>query len=232
MTRTRRWMAQGTELFLTGVDGLDAAAVDVPSTLPGWSRRHLLAHLAANAEALGNLVRWAETGIETPMYASPDARARGIEDGSRLPATDLLTWPQASAEKLTEAMDSLTDKQWASRIVTAQGRAVQATEIPWMRAREVFVHAVDLGVGITFSDLPADFLSALGDDIVSKRSTASEATLHLEASDTTARWELSGSTAPAVVTAPLADLVGYLSGRITNLSTIDGSPAPVLPPWL
>jgi Mycothiol maleylpyruvate isomerase N-terminal domain len=84
----RRWMQQGTTLLGKEAE-LDDEALSVPSALPGWSRTHLLAHLAANADALGNLVRWAATGQPTPMYASPGERAAGIERGSRLPARRL-----------------------------------------------------------------------------------------------------------------------------------------------
>ncbi|TSD50009.1 maleylpyruvate isomerase family mycothiol-dependent enzyme [Rhodococcus sp. KBS0724] len=232
MTDARRWMEHGTQLFLSGVDGLDDTSVTAPSGLPGWSRRHLLAHVAANAEALGNLVQWARTGDETPMYASADARARGIEEGSQLPAATLLAWPRSSADKLEAAMGSLADEQWAQLIVTAQGRTVPATEIPWMRAREVCVHAVDLGTGVTFADLPVDFLAALGDDIVGKRSAVPAVALRLEAVDASAAWDLPGADAPVGVAGPLADLVAYLSGRPHDLSTTDGSPVPVLPAWL
>lgn len=38
-----------------------------------------------------------------------------------------------------------------------------------MRAREVMVHAVDLGTGTTFADLPSDFLEAVCADVVAKR---------------------------------------------------------------
>lgn len=229
---TRRWMEHGTQLFLSGVDGLDDAGLAAPSGLPGWGRRHLLAHVAANAEALGNLVHWADTGDETPMYASADARARGIEEGSQLPATTLLGWPRSSAEKLDVAMGSLSDEQWAHLIVTAQGRTVPAAEIPWMRAREACIHAVDLGTGVTFADLPADFLVALGDDIVAKRSGSPTVAMRLEAADASTTWELSGKDAPVGVIAPLSDLVAYLSGRPHDLLTTDGSPVPVLPAWL
>ncbi|MDJ0105502.1 maleylpyruvate isomerase family mycothiol-dependent enzyme [Rhodococcus erythropolis] len=232
MTDARRWMEHGTQLFLSGVDGLDDAGVAAPSGLPGWSRRHLLAHVAANAEALGNLVHWARTGDETPMYDSSDARARGIEEGSQLPTATLLAWPRSSAEKLDAAMASLSDEQWTQPIVTAQGRTVPATEIPWMRAREVCVHAVDLGTGVTFADLPVDFLVTLGNDIVGKRSAVRGGALRLEAADASAVWDLSCADAAVGVTGPLADLVAYLSGRPHDLSTTDGSPVPVLPAWL
>ncbi len=101
-----------------------------------------------------------------------------------------------------------------------------------MRAREVCVHAVDLGTGVTFADLPADFLVALGNDIVGKRSAVPGVALRLEAADASAVWDLPGADAPVSVTGPLADLVAYLSGRPHDLSTTDGSPVPVLPAWL
>ncbi len=44
-----------------------------------------------------------------------------------------------------------------------------------MRAREVMVHAVDLGTGAAFADLPAEFLAALCDDVIAKRGAASPA---------------------------------------------------------
>lgn len=54
---------------------------------------------------------------------------------------------------------------WQAEVVTAQGRAVPAAETPWMRSREMLVHAVDLGTGLAFADLPDAFLAALRADI-------------------------------------------------------------------
>lgn len=74
MSRTfedaRRWAQLGTALFVQAAD-LGDTGMDAPSTLPGWTRKHLVAHIAANADALGNLVHWAATGDRTPMYSSP-----------------------------------------------------------------------------------------------------------------------------------------------------------------
>ncbi len=52
----RRWMQQGTTLLAKETDLTDDALGE-PSALSGWSRRHLLAHLAANADALGYSIR-------------------------------------------------------------------------------------------------------------------------------------------------------------------------------
>ena len=62
-------MAVSTDRLLATVDGLDDAALRQPSRLPGWTRAHVLTHIARNADGLVNLVTWARTGEETPMYA-------------------------------------------------------------------------------------------------------------------------------------------------------------------
>ncbi|NUP33671.1 MAG: maleylpyruvate isomerase family mycothiol-dependent enzyme, partial [Streptomycetaceae bacterium] len=85
----RRWAATGTGLLLAAVSGLDEAAFDGPTLLPGWTRKHLAAHVAANADAIGNLVAWAATGVETPMYRSADERAAGIARGPGMAAEEL-----------------------------------------------------------------------------------------------------------------------------------------------
>jgi len=164
-----RWVEEGSKFFLDAVTGLDDSGLADPTLLPGWTRRHLVAHVAANADALGNLVRWAATGRRTPMYATPEERAAGIERGTRMSADELLAWLRMSHDRLGLAMDVLTETQWSRQVGTAQGRTVPATEIPWLRAREVCVHAVDLDRDIGFADLPTDFLEALVADIVVKR---------------------------------------------------------------
>jgi maleylpyruvate isomerase len=199
----RRWMQQGTKLLQSGVATLDESGFNEPSTLPDWTRKHLLAHVASNAEALGNLVRWAATGIETPMYASSDARADGIERGQDMSGPDLVGWLSSSAATLERAMKQLSTDQWSHPVVTAQGRTVPATEIPWLRAREVCVHAVDLDDGITFDNLPDDFLHALCQDIRNKRGDV------------------------PVIDGPLAEQAAWLAGRPHSLAE-----APDHGPWL
>jgi maleylpyruvate isomerase len=174
----RRWMEEGSKLFVDAVTGLPEEEYDAPSILPGWTRRHLLAHVAANADALGNLVHWAASGEETPMYASPEERAAGIERGTRMTAAALTEWLVRSSSALVDSMSRLSERQWQAEVVTAQGRTVPATELPWLRSREILVHAVDLDRGVTFADLPDDFLEALVDDIRAKRKLDASALPH------------------------------------------------------
>ncbi|MFJ4799288.1 maleylpyruvate isomerase family mycothiol-dependent enzyme [Streptomyces murinus] len=203
LTDARGWARTGTRLFLAAVADLDEAALSADSALPGWTRKHLAAHVAANADALCNLVHWAATGEERPMYASAGERAAGIAKGPTLSAEELRGWLTASAARLAEGLDALADERWRHEVVTAQGRTVPATELPWMRAREVCVHAVDLGTGITFADLPDGFLTALAEEVRDKRALA------------------------GLPDGPLPQVAAWLTGRPHSLAD-----APALGPWL
>ncbi|MET9150448.1 maleylpyruvate isomerase N-terminal domain-containing protein [Streptomyces griseoflavus] len=204
LAEARAWARTGTELMLDAVAGFDEDAFTAPSVLPGWSRKHLVAHVAANADALCNLVHWAATGEETPMYASAEERAAGIAKGPTLSAGELRSWLTDSANKLAAGLDGLTEEQWRHEVVTVQGRTVPATELPWMRAREVCVHAADLGSAVvTFADLPKGFLTALVAEIGARRELA----------------ELPDG--------PLPEVAAWLAGRPHSLAD-----APQLGPWL
>lgn len=231
---SRRWVEEGTALFERALAGRTDEQLDGPTLLEGWTGRHLLAHVAANADALCNLVHWAATREETPMYASPEQRNADIEAGARRPVEDLRTWVSASAATFAERFDALDPEQRQAEVRTAQGRTVPAHEVTWMRSREVMVHAVDLGGEVTFADLPADFLVALVEDIVGKRSKGADGpSLRLTATDADLTVDVAGTGSPAELTGRLADVAAYLAGRAgAEVSTVDGEPAPGLPKWL
>ncbi|MGW9214263.1 maleylpyruvate isomerase N-terminal domain-containing protein [Embleya sp. NPDC055664] len=98
--RALRWTGIGTARFLDACTAFDEAAFDARTPLPGWTRRHLVAHVAGNADALGNLVRWAATGEPTPMYASADERRAGIERGATMTGAELTAWATRSATRV------------------------------------------------------------------------------------------------------------------------------------
>ena len=69
--------AQRNGLLLSAARQTDRRRIRRPRRCsPGWSRRHVVAHVGYNARALTRLVEWAKTGIETPMYASADQSGR------------------------------------------------------------------------------------------------------------------------------------------------------------
>ncbi|MBL8932868.1 MAG: maleylpyruvate isomerase family mycothiol-dependent enzyme [Kineosporiaceae bacterium] len=213
LTETLGFVATGTALCAEAIGRLDESAFGAETALPGWTRKHLVAHLAANAEALVRLLHWARTGERTPMYASPEQRNADIQAGALRPGSHLAQWFSESAAALDTAATTLPDAAWSAEVVTAQGRTVPAREVGWMRSREVLVHAVDLGTGLSFADLPEAFLTALQAEIRAKRTAAGE---QLD--------PLIGS---------LADVTAHLAGRgSAGVTTPDGAPAPPLSPWL
>lgn len=168
------WLAAWTDWLLRAIDEFARPGFDQATGLPGWTAGHVVAHLHHNAEALGRLVDWAATGVPNPMYAGPEQRDAEIEESARLPADELQTLVRRSATALESAMAGLPQQAWSATVETAQGRLITAAEIPWLRLREIVVHAVDLGVG-EFADYPEEFLNALAREVFERRLGRGEA---------------------------------------------------------
>jgi maleylpyruvate isomerase len=165
----RDWMDVGTGLFLSALDRLADDELSAPTGLEGWSRAHVVAHVHYNAEALRRLLSWAATGVESRMYASVRQREEEIEAGSALQPQKLRALVGESAAALSSDIASMPAGAWDSVVVTARGRSVPASEIPWMRTREVAVHAIDLDAGVSFHDLPEELNAALVADAAAGR---------------------------------------------------------------
>ncbi|NOX28428.1 MAG: maleylpyruvate isomerase family mycothiol-dependent enzyme [Actinobacteria bacterium] len=167
-------MDASTELFLGAVDRLEEDDFVQASPLPGWTIADIVAHVHFNAEAIRRLVSWARTGVESAMYAGSEQRTAEIAHGATLPPIELRTLLQDSAGALGHDLDQLQDAMWSNSVVTAMGRTVPVSETLWMRTREVGIHAVDLGCGVDFTDLPDGMLGRLSAEILSKRHAAGE----------------------------------------------------------
>lgn len=242
---TLPWMGAGTEFVGRLVDGLPDDALRGPSALPGWSRAHVVAHLARNAEALVRLTAWARTGVETPMYPSRAQRDADIESAAEYPAARLRTELLATADALDAAFAGLSDTAWRAPVRSALDRPITAADVPWMRVREVWLHAVDLDAGARFEDIPDPVIDALLDD-VSAWSSAQPGcpTALLVATDRDRNWPLGRvearpepevqAPAPTEVHGTAAALLGWLTGRTDGAALVvpSGASLPVLPAWL
>jgi maleylpyruvate isomerase len=162
----RRWWTDGERAVAGALQQLSDDDLRQASALPGWTRAHVVAHLARNADALVNLCSWARSGVETPMYPSREARNAGIEATAGLPADRLRADHRDAAARLAQAATDMPAAAWTAAVRNGQGKTVPAHQIPWMRAKEVWVHGVDLAAGLAFSSAPPDFLAALVDDVL------------------------------------------------------------------
>jgi maleylpyruvate isomerase len=196
---------------------LDDAAMRAASLLPDWSVGHVLTHLARNADGMVNLVAWAESGVETPMYASIEARAADIETGSGRPAGEIARDVTESAARLRAALVRLVsgpDEAVDRLVLFGPPRPGTAADMPawavlYARLREVEIHHVDLGLAsYTPADWPPGFVSRTL-DFLDSRSTGADVTGH-----------------PAEV---LAWRLGRGAGP--SVRRTDGSPAGEPPAW-
>jgi maleylpyruvate isomerase len=205
----------GTALFRRALSRVPDARFAEPSLLAGWSRAHLTAHVGYNARAIARLVAWAATGVERPMYASPVARATEIAEGATQRPEALRSLCEHSAIDLDVRWRDLPDDAWSHRVVTAQGRNVPATETLWMRAREVWLHAVDLDVGLSLHEVPTQVLQRLLGDIVTtwdRRADLPMPRWALVAGAVTVGWAGAGAQ-DVEVRGSLPAVVGWATGR-------------------
>lgn len=223
------WLRQGTDRLLALVAGLSDDDFAAPSLLPSWSRGTLVAHLALNAGALGNLVAWARTGVESPMYASAEQRAADIARLGAAPPAQIRAEFLAGTARLDADLAALPEACWAAPVRTARGRPIPASEIPWMRNREVWVHAVDLDAGVGFDGVPPSLLVALLDDAAALMSGRPEAAPVAARTPDGARTWAFGPDPTTTVTGDLPDLCAWALGR-AGAGLDNGWPA--LPEWL
>ena len=234
LVRRLAWMDEGYAYLAERMRLLDDERLGEPSGLAGWTRRHVIAHVGFNARALGRLVHWAATGERTPMYTDDRARAAEIEQGAVLPAPELRELVQTEQARLRAAMDGLDVAGWNATVVTGQGRQVPAREIPWLRTREVWVHAVDLRNGADFPDFPADLLDALITDVAAVwRRRQQPPALVVAPTDREREWRVDVPGTPVRVLGRADDLARWLTGRgLREVRTSDGGPMPEIGHWL
>jgi maleylpyruvate isomerase len=208
-------MGAGTELLTRAVGALPDDALRAPSALPGWSRAHVVAHVARNAEALTRLATWARTGVETPMYPSREARAAEIESSAQNPVDVLRAELVTTAEELDAALAALDETTWQAEVRSALGRPIPAAEIPWMRVREVWLHAVDLDAGVSVAEIAPDVVDTLLDDSTGTLSAAEGCpSAVLAPTDRDRSWTLGPpSDEPLRVRGEAARVLGWLVGR-------------------
>ncbi|WP_227985012.1 maleylpyruvate isomerase family mycothiol-dependent enzyme [Nocardia spumae] len=156
-----------TQSLLTAVESLRDSDIAEPSLLPGWTRGHVLAHLARNADGLVNLLLWARTGIETPQYASQFLRDADIEAGAPRPLAEQLTDLRAASDRFRGLARAMPAERWAYRVRARTGKELPATVVPWLRLREIEIHRVDLNIGYRPEDWPAPFVARMLPDVSS-----------------------------------------------------------------
>jgi maleylpyruvate isomerase len=227
--RELSWVADGQARFEQTVMELDD--LRGPSRLPGWTRGHVVTHVARNAEALCRLLTWAKTGIETPMYPSAQARDDDIRAGAARPLSDQLDDLRRTGAAFAEAAQELSADQWAATVSTRVG-PVRASWIPWGRVRELWLHLVDLDAGVEIDAMPADIATMLVQDVADSMHTRVASRIELHSPDCEPVSFGPEGAARVLISGSVQQLAGWLTGRYAGDQLAASSGLPSLPPWL
>jgi maleylpyruvate isomerase len=154
-------ITEATAHLLATVAELTDEDLRQPSLCEGWTRGHVLAHIARNADGLSNMLNTAATGEVTPMYESNEKRNADIEAGSSRPVAEQLADLESSAARFAEAYATAQAAgNWNAPVYRTPGASsYPAYEVPTKRLGEVLIHHVDLDLDFT----PAHWSDAFTD---------------------------------------------------------------------
>lgn len=226
-------ISAATERLIATVTAFEPDDLGMPSRCPGWTRAHVIAHVARNADALVNLLTWAGTGTVSPMYTSAESRAADIEAGAKRDLTELLEDLIESAGRFTAAVSAMPGEAWQHEVRLgpgAGGRPIPARRVLWQRLKEVEIHHVDLDAGYGPDDWSPAFVErALAESVrmFNKREDSPAVNLIVDGAPMSI-----GAGAETTVTGPAPHVLAWLTGRSRGADlAVEPAPIPALPPW-
>ncbi len=158
-----------------------------PSLLPGWTRAHVLAHLARGADAMRYLLIGARIGQERPAYVSAEAQEADIAFGGTLAAKELMADLARSALAFRTIVKQFPDDAWQFPVRILDSAPFPAAQLLTRRLVEVELHHGDLGIGYGPADWPTSFaamelaepMQSLRQDRLSRAHRALPVRIHL-----------------------------------------------------
>jgi maleylpyruvate isomerase len=137
-------MRRESGMVMATVTSLADYELGKPSKCKGWTRAHVIAHLARGADAMANLATWAVTGQETPAYESREKRDADIEAAAKLSAAELAADLEQANARLLEAFQTLKEGVQVETLPTLFSGEINALSLPARRTTELIVHHDDL----------------------------------------------------------------------------------------
>ncbi len=142
-----------------GLTPLTDADVQRPSLLPGYSRGHLITHIANKAKAHARLFEGAVMGETRSVHPAGYDPDRAASAGAHRSAPELRADLRESFELLEARWDELDEVQWQRQAIMMAGPRTLA-EVVGQHLRNVEVHHVDLDIAYRPADWPAVFVAA------------------------------------------------------------------------
>lgn len=137
-------MQRESDMVMATVSSLVDWELAKPSKCAGWTRAHVIAHMARGADAMTNLATWAVTGQKTPAYESREKRDADIEAGAKRSAAELTADLDQANARLLEAFQALKGGIQVDTLPTLFSGEISALSLPARRTTELIIHHDDL----------------------------------------------------------------------------------------
>jgi maleylpyruvate isomerase len=217
-----------TALYLQDVDRLTADDLVADTVLPGWSRAHVVAHVALHALGTSRALNGAAHGHPLPIYDSPEQRDTDIATTASIPVDELRELSFDACGRFKAACSAIheSDATWDSLVErTPRGQVFTLEGVIDARWREVEIHHVDLGVGYSPAEWSPAFATYIFDEVTWDRGASADLTVRTPEGDT----EL-GSGGGPVVEGNAAGVAYWLLGRDSGHGL--AGDLPTLGPWI
>jgi maleylpyruvate isomerase len=229
-------LPEATQRLVRTVDGLTGEQLAGPSLLPGWTRAHVVAHLALNAEGLAAALEGVAHGESVPMYASQQDRDGDIATLAAADPAELRERFLASTTRFGDALAALPEDRSGTRVErTPGGPTFRAGSVAGMRWREVEIHHADLDAGYGPSDWPLPFSVATLTAMTTPGAAKARdwgAAFVVHAVDADREWTVGAGEPTDTVTGRAADLAWWLTGRGRGAGLrAEHGDLPHVPPW-
>lgn len=203
-----------------------------PSRLPGWSRSHVLTHLARSADAYRWMLALARTGTAPGPRADAAELDRQLREGAGRGATALVADLRESLDGLLRDAAELPAERRGVLVPALAGWRHPAWYLLWRAWRELEVHGVDLGLGRTPAGWPEGFVRRALAETAATLAARAVPLARIEAEDLGRSWSTGG--AGPVVGGPGHALLAWLAGRgpVAGLRVAGPLPVSSVPPAL
>ena len=153
-------LADQMALLLATVESMSAADLAAPSALPDWTRGHVLAHIAGNAEGLGRRARSVGDDVPRAMYESPETRGSDIDWRARRSVAQHREALAATHADFAFDVAGIPAERADEEMEVRLTLRVKVGDLPLLRLQEVSIHHSDLGMpGYDWSHWPPELVA-------------------------------------------------------------------------
>lgn len=206
--------------------------VAAPSLLPGWTRGHVLAHLAGISNAMARQLEFAGRGETVELYDGGfEGRTKAIEMAAGHTLEQHHADVDSALERALRAFDALDAGAWQVPISYRGGVVLDGGLALW---RELVIHASDLNTGRGPESWSRPFCEHLFDFLAARVPEGQRFVLQpLGLPPVT----IGTGNRSIVINGMLTDIAAWLAGREPSLGSLrasaaaDGVDLPELLPW-